>query len=238
MQCARLGGTELIMSRPFKSRFPGLAGIVTVIFRHILEDELTLRSAMESEIRCTVTKLHKEKNRSSSSTSSSAVKISAKSFVQAMTPLICRDPIIFLKAAATSVSYKKAEEDSSSLRSATSSTQVVLLTADERAKNIKALADLFANDTNSSGTVSSSGQKSAHNKGHSKSNSMSFISKSMSPGSTPSLKRNRSTSAIISRHSPKIKLNNQLSFIKRGTTPKKVEKKNRTNHHLFPNTVP
>ena len=155
-----------------------------------------------------------------------------------MTPLICRDPIMFLKSAATSVSCKKAEEDFSSLRSATSSTQVVLLTADERAKNIKALADLFANGTNSSGAVSSSGHKSPHNKGHSKSNSVSSTSKIMSLGSTPSLKRNRSTSAITSRHSPKIKLNNQLSFVKRETTPKKVEKKNRTNHHLFPNAVP
>merc|ERR1711982_238766 len=124
------------------------------------EDESALRTAMESEIRGNVTKLHKQQSRSSSSSSSDSAKISAKSFVQAMTPLICRDPVVFLKAAATSVSFKKSDESSTARRSSTSTTQILLLTADERAKNIKALTDVFSNSASASGcSISGSGQK-------------------------------------------------------------------------------
>ena len=124
--CLRTGGTELLLSLQNKNRFNGHISLITLILHRMIEDESILQTSMESEIRSTVTKLLK-KNRASLSASQT---ISTRSFVENISQLICRDPIIFLKAAATSIKVIP-------------NGFVVLLPADERAKNAKALADYF-----------------------------------------------------------------------------------------------
>ena len=58
-----MGGSELILSLPKSCNFARKTGLVTAIFRHLLEDEHTLRQSMEAEIRSTVARLYKKQQR-------------------------------------------------------------------------------------------------------------------------------------------------------------------------------
>lgn len=87
-QSLRLGAAELILSLPRSCRFNGNAGVVTVIFRCLLEDDATLQVAMETEIHSTVMKLHGKQSRQGAKVE--RPRVSRHSFVQAVTPLICR----------------------------------------------------------------------------------------------------------------------------------------------------
>jgi hypothetical protein len=94
--CLKAGAAENILSLPRECRFTGHSGLVTLILRRLLEDETTLQSAMETEIRGTVTKLH-GKQASSSSNDKDRPSVPRRAFVQAITPLLCRDPVSFLR---------------------------------------------------------------------------------------------------------------------------------------------
>jgi len=134
-QCLKMGGAELLLSIQAKSRFQGHVRLIFVALRRMLEDESTLQSTMETEIRSTVTKLLKKQTRGSDSQS---LKIEARLFVQAVTPLICRDPLTFLKAAATSIKI-----ESPTLDAANGRMQITPLSYEERTKNSKILGDYF-----------------------------------------------------------------------------------------------
>lgn len=134
-QCLKMGGAELLLNQSSKSRFTGHSGLITVALRRMLEDESTLQTAMETEIRSTVTKLHKKQSRSSDS---SRPKVNSRSFIQAITPLICRDPIVFMKAAACSVRVEAPPSGSVGRQS-----KIVLLSSEERSKSLKALSECF-----------------------------------------------------------------------------------------------
>jgi len=133
----RLGGIELILALPHNCGFIGNAGLLTVILRHVLEDDVTLQTAMEVEIRGTVAKLFKRN--SGRTTGDSRPKISAKTFVQAMTPLMCRDPIVFLKAAANSVMFDCTAPPGGGR---VTDPNVILLTSEERSKHSKAISNI------------------------------------------------------------------------------------------------
>ena len=63
--------------------------------------------------------------------------------IQACTPLVCRDPLVFVKAIASSLKIESKGSESSTLSSSRGS-QVTLLSADERARNAKRLNSLSA----------------------------------------------------------------------------------------------
>ena len=90
----KLGGAELLLSLQSKSRFQGHVKLLTMALRQLLEDELTLQTAMETEVYSTVVKLLKKQARGPESY---RINIEARSFFQAVKPLICRDLLIFLK---------------------------------------------------------------------------------------------------------------------------------------------
>lgn len=145
-QCLLLGGAELLLSLPPQCRFTGNVGLVTVIMRHLLEDDVTLRCAMETEIRSSIVRLQKQQGRALSGESNDRPVVRVRSFVQAVAPLICRDPICFLKAAATSIMVKMSEGGSSSgvSRTGSDNNTVSLLTSAERNRNLKAINEMFA----------------------------------------------------------------------------------------------
>jgi len=144
-QCLKSGGAELICSLPKECRFNGNTEAMTMVLRRLLEDSTTLQTLMETEIRATLAKQARQPR----GTSRNAVgtKVPLKTFLQQMTSLICRDPLVFLRAAAISV---KIDVDSSSVRNGQA--QVELLSAEVRAKNAKLLADrLGGSSTGKSG---------------------------------------------------------------------------------------
>jgi hypothetical protein len=145
-QCLMLGGAELILSLPPQCFFQGNSGIVTVIMRNLMEDDVTLRCAMEAEIRSTFSRLLKQQGRSTTtSEADERPAVKARLFIQAVTPLIFRDPVCFMKAAATSVVVKMSKSNSSgATRNGIDSNTVVLLTSAERSKSLKAINELFS----------------------------------------------------------------------------------------------
>lgn len=152
-QCLRTGVAEGILALPSECRFTGNTGLVTLIFRRLLEDESTLQSAMETEIRSTVTKLHAKQKGPLAKTETPSVSI--RPFVEAVTPLLCRDPVSFLRATALSVNI-----ESSAAKDSTEA-KVSLLSLDERSRNAASLTEIFKslasdNNSKSSGRRSSS----------------------------------------------------------------------------------
>ena len=139
LQFLHLGGPELLLSLPSSCRFAGNAGFAAIVLRRTLEDEPTLQTEMEAEIRAAVARLHKRQSRGGSA-GNDRPSARSREFVQTVTPLICRDPLVFIRAAATSVRVETVESDAVGGRQ---SSRVLLLSSDERAKNVKALSDLF-----------------------------------------------------------------------------------------------
>lgn len=99
-QCLQMGVAEAIIALPNESAFNGNTGLVTLIFRRLLDDELSLQTAMETEIRSTVAMLHSKKT---SPSKGEMPQASLMSFMEAITPLLCRDPASFFKAMVLSV---------------------------------------------------------------------------------------------------------------------------------------
>lgn len=136
--CLQMGGADLVVALPDQCHFPGSSSLVTLFLRRLLEDEATLQTMMETEIRSQVTKLWK-KNNPRSINGPVQPKASLKSFMKAVTPIICRDPMVFVKAISTSVKIEPPSTGSSSLLSSRDS-QVVLLSPEQRIKNSKLLS--------------------------------------------------------------------------------------------------
>ncbi|KAJ6831287.1 E3 ubiquitin-protein ligase UPL1-like [Iris pallida] len=84
------GGLTALFSLPRTCMFPGFDSLASVIIRHLLEDPQTLQTAMELEIRQTLT----------GSNSRHAGRLSPQLFLTSMAPVITRDPEIFMRAAA------------------------------------------------------------------------------------------------------------------------------------------
>lgn len=84
------GGLAALFSLPRTCMFPGFDSLASVIIRHLLEDPQTLQTAMELEIRQTLTGSH----------SRHAGRLSPRLFLTSMAPVISRDPEIFMRAAA------------------------------------------------------------------------------------------------------------------------------------------
>lgn len=125
--CLHMGGADLLLcyfSGTNDSPSTAKAALITLILRRMIEDETTLHSLMETEIRSVVTKIYRKQH--PSHTSAAQPKVNLKSFMQACAPLICRDPLVFLKAVASSVKIQKSGSSASSLASARGA-QVTLL---------------------------------------------------------------------------------------------------------------
>ncbi|KAA8523540.1 hypothetical protein F0562_009963 [Nyssa sinensis] len=82
------GGISALFSLPRSCFFPGYDTLSSAIIRHLLEDPQTLQTAMELEIRQTL------------SGNRHAGRIFPRTFLTSMAPVISRDPGIFMKAAA------------------------------------------------------------------------------------------------------------------------------------------
>jgi len=131
--CLKAHAPDLILALPRGCRFNGNAGLVTVIFRRLLEDDSNLQIEMETEIRGVLSKLHRKRNRQPSSAGEPSAPM--HSFLQAVTPLLYRDPLTFLKAMLSTVSVdstKEAKDDKS----------VTLLTQAERQLNLRAMSKI------------------------------------------------------------------------------------------------
>lgn len=84
------GGLTWLLSLPTSSLFVGFDSIAATVIRHILEDPQTLQAAMESEIRHSVlTAANRQSNG----------RITPRSFLANLAPVISRDPKIFMQAA-------------------------------------------------------------------------------------------------------------------------------------------
>lgn len=88
LQFLENGGLVALFGLPRSCFFPGYDTVASAIVRHLLEDPQTLQTAMEWEIRQTL------------SGNRHAGRISARTFLTSMAPVISRDPTVFLKAAA------------------------------------------------------------------------------------------------------------------------------------------
>nr|XP_010929052.1 E3 ubiquitin-protein ligase UPL1 isoform X2 [Elaeis guineensis] len=89
-QFLETGGLAAIFSLPRTCIFPGFDSLASVIVRHLIEDPQTLQTAMELEIRQTLT----------GTLSRHAGRLSPRIFLTSMAPVISRDPEIFMRAAA------------------------------------------------------------------------------------------------------------------------------------------
>ncbi|GAB2258516.1 hypothetical protein Droror1_Dr00014676 [Drosera rotundifolia] len=83
------GGMTALFGLPRSCLFPGYDVLASTIVRHLLEDPPTLQAAMESEIRQTL------------SSNRHAGRITTQTFLTSMAPVISRDPVTFMKAAAS-----------------------------------------------------------------------------------------------------------------------------------------
>lgn len=83
------GGLSSLFNLPKKCFFPGYDTVASVIVRHLVEDPQTLQIAMESEIRQTLSgKRH-------------IGRVLPRTFLTTMAPVISRDPVVFMKAVAS-----------------------------------------------------------------------------------------------------------------------------------------
>ena len=90
-KCRLMGAVEAILSLPGESKFVDNAQLVALVFRRLLEDELTLQAAMEADMRSAVSRLQ-------AAASPRSTTISLHTFIETVTPLLSRDPTSFVKA--------------------------------------------------------------------------------------------------------------------------------------------
>ncbi|GLJ53784.1 hypothetical protein SUGI_1147870 [Cryptomeria japonica] len=84
------GGLAALLNLPTKCLFSGFDNVATTIIRHILEDPHTLQLAMESEIRHSIV---------AASTRNIGGRVSPRTFLSNLAPVISRDPAVFILAA-------------------------------------------------------------------------------------------------------------------------------------------
>ena len=177
--CLQMGGADLLLALPGRSYFPQNKGIVALALRRMLEDEVTLHSMMETEIKNIVAKLYRKQHPGSQTPT--VQKVNMKQFMQACTPLICRDPLVYLKAFASTVRIGPPGSESSSLTSARGS-QIIVLSSEERAKNTKLLSAHFAKNSTDTTSADKPGsqdeQPSKSGRGRSKSPQRALAAKS------------------------------------------------------------
>ncbi|CAM9848645.1 unnamed protein product, partial [Laminaria digitata] len=105
------GGASSLLALPGASSFEGSTSLLTVVFRHLLEDPATLQSAMETEIRATFTRLSRAifaldpRVPGSAATANSASNSRRPSvrlvpLMIALRPLLVRDGTVLVRAAA------------------------------------------------------------------------------------------------------------------------------------------
>ncbi|KAL3508356.1 hypothetical protein ACH5RR_027757 [Cinchona calisaya] len=87
LQFLENGGLVALFGLPRSCFFPGYDTLASAIVRHLIEDPQTLQTAMELEIRQTL------------SGNRHAGRISVRTFLTSMAPVISRDPGVFMKAA-------------------------------------------------------------------------------------------------------------------------------------------
>lgn len=87
LQFLENGGLAALFGLPRSCFFPGYDTLASAIVRHLIEDPQTLQTAMEYEIRQTL------------SGNRHAGRISVRTFLTSMAPVISRDPGVFMKAA-------------------------------------------------------------------------------------------------------------------------------------------
>ncbi|KAG0451466.1 hypothetical protein HPP92_026406 [Vanilla planifolia] len=85
------GGLSALFKLPMCYIFPWFDTLASTIVRHLLEDPQTLQTAMELEIRQTLSGSH----------SRLASRLSPRLFLTSMAPVISRDPATFMRAVAT-----------------------------------------------------------------------------------------------------------------------------------------
>ncbi|CAM6105472.1 unnamed protein product [Calypogeia fissa] len=88
LQFLEAGGLDALLELPMTSLFPGFETVAAAIIRHLLEDPQTLQQAMESEIRHTLIATLSRHNG----------RVSPRMFLTAMSPVVSRDPSIFMQA--------------------------------------------------------------------------------------------------------------------------------------------
>lgn len=86
LQFLENGGLAALFSLPRNCFFPGYDTVASAIVRHLLEDPHTLQTAMELEIRQTLS-------------GNGPAGRSVRTFLTSMAPVISRDPLVFMKAA-------------------------------------------------------------------------------------------------------------------------------------------
>jgi hypothetical protein len=104
--CLNAGAGERIVGSSRSSRFTGHTAITSLIFRRLLEDDSSLQSTMENEIRSTVLKMYSKKEKSVSSDKERII-VQRKPFIEKVTHLLCRDADSFVKALAVLVAFEK-----------------------------------------------------------------------------------------------------------------------------------
>ncbi|GKV44584.1 hypothetical protein SLEP1_g51748 [Rubroshorea leprosula] len=87
LQFLENGGLPALFSLPRTCFFPGYETVASAIIRHLLEDPQTLQTAMELEIRQTL------------GGNCHGGRVSPRTFLTLMAPVICRDSVVFMKAA-------------------------------------------------------------------------------------------------------------------------------------------
>lgn len=83
------GGLVALFNIPISCFFPGYDTVASAIIRHLIEDPQTLQTAMELEIRQTL------------SGNRNAGRVPVRAFLTSMAPVISRDPGVFMRAAAS-----------------------------------------------------------------------------------------------------------------------------------------
>ncbi|XP_074367519.1 E3 ubiquitin-protein ligase UPL1-like isoform X2 [Apium graveolens] len=89
LQFLEFGGLVALFNIPISCFFPGYDTVASAIIRHLIEDPQTLQTAMELEIRQTL------------SGNRNAGRVAVRAFLTSMAPVISRDPGVFMRAAAS-----------------------------------------------------------------------------------------------------------------------------------------
>ena len=156
--CLKSGGAELICSLPQGCRFDGNTAATTMILRRMLEDPSTLQTLMQTDIRATLAKLSRQ-SRGLARAGAGARPVPLRAFLDQMASLISRDPLTFLKAAATSIKIVLPSPEQTGIMRTTKQVMVELLPADIRAKNSKIVAEKFGAGGSGSSHHHSSGDR-------------------------------------------------------------------------------
>jgi hypothetical protein len=97
VQFLELGALSAVLNRPEVYLMPRFDALVASIIRHILEDPHTLQQAMEAEIKqALVTTLARQVG-----------TLGPRMFLTTMAPVICREPTVFMQAAAAVCQVEK-----------------------------------------------------------------------------------------------------------------------------------